>query len=732
MEAAVSASGSPSNAAAGSGGARAGTGAAAEGGPRIRLESLGEFAPLHEALLAGDELAIDPVFTFGDLSRATPSLLGPDALAAASHNALALFVPIPVITRHVQLTTTLEWVRDRLAENLHENWAMSKIEQGWSFGESRDERTRRHPYLVPFDKLPRTEKQYNLALAHETLRIILTLGYRIQIDIERVKNPSRMRTIRLPNNFLQANGYRPAPLELGDQQLSEHTTDLVQLIAENTHNVWCRDRIIQGWTHGPVEEQARKRTPHLVPFERVDPYIQQVNRDSAASSIRTLLAYGCTIEPAPPEQLVESRKKAKPKQLDQNLLVGTANEPRIYRAQSDYAVTRGRWYFEAEVVTGGEARVGWVQRGSPAHGALGTDPREYVFDGLDMRKLRGGQSEAFGSQWFVGAVISCLLDLHEKTICFEMNGERLMDSFGQDFAFKNIDTSDGYLPVVSVGPGQRVKLNFGHDVNSLKFFTCNAMHEGYQPFAVYMTRNIPLWFTNTVPSFVYLRDLPNPSVKLLPSLAGNESWPILSVQALSYSSSLPHQALPPHPNTGYTVLRLALPIVCSASYCPPQVQFRDDTPRRKIAPSSSSMQLRNVTRGAAADKLGAELGVSSPQLAASTVRRRSVDVSGRGASGAGAPIAGSPNSAQPAASGPGARTASARRSPPPATGKAAGTRSKSPFAFFGRLVSDATVRGVFRVLITSLLQLRVNLECVYCTPISENNSRILVSIVFLI
>ena len=666
--AAASASGSAGDGAgAGSGsGARMG----AESGPRIRLESLGEFAPLHEALLAGDELAIEPLFTFGDLSRSTPSLLGPDALAAASRNSLALFVPIPVITRHVQLTTTLEWVRDRLAENLHENWAMSKIEQGWTFGESRDERSRKHPYLVPFDKLPRTEKQYNLALAHETLRIVLTLGYRIQIDIERVKNPSRMRTVRLANNYLQPNGYRPAPLEVNDQLLNEHTTELVQLIAENTHNVWCRDRIIQGWTHGPVEDQARKRTPHLVPFERVDPYIQQVNRDSAASSLKTLLAYGCTIEPAPPEQLVESRKKAKPKQLDQNLLVGTSNEPRIYRAQSDYAVTRGRWYFEAEVVSGGEARVGWVQRGSPAHGALGTDPREYVFDGLEVRKLRGGQSEAFGSQWFAGAVISCLLDLHEKMICFEMNGERQMDSFGQDFAFKNIDTAEGYLPAISVGPGQRVKLNFGHDVNSLKFFTCNAMHEGYQPFAVYMTRNIPLWFTNTVPSFVNQRDLPNPSVKLLPSLAGNESWPILSVQALSYSSALPHQALP-HPNNGYTVLRLALPIVCNSSYGPPQVQFLEDHPRRKT---------RRVSRGGLPEKRGDE--TSPPQQAPSVVRRRSA---------LGAPDVGSPRVAQPTASGAGTRIAPELAT----TAKGSNARSKSPFAFFGRLVADASgSRGI--------------------------------------
>ena len=35
----------------------------------------------------------------------------------------------------IQLPVYIEKVRDRLAENLHEIWAMQKIEQGWSYGE---------------------------------------------------------------------------------------------------------------------------------------------------------------------------------------------------------------------------------------------------------------------------------------------------------------------------------------------------------------------------------------------------------------------------------------------------------------------------------------------------------------------------------------------------------------------------------------------------------------------
>lgn len=61
-------------------------------------------------------------------------------------------------------------MRDRLAENLHEIWAMSKIEQGWKFGEIRDDQRKTNPSLTNFEKLPKSEKKYVVTVAYETLR----------------------------------------------------------------------------------------------------------------------------------------------------------------------------------------------------------------------------------------------------------------------------------------------------------------------------------------------------------------------------------------------------------------------------------------------------------------------------------------------------------------------------------------------------------------------------------
>lgn len=54
-------------------------------------------------------------------------------------------------------------------------------------------------------------------------------------------------------SYLQTNGYKPSPLDLSTVTLSEKLEELVELLAENTHNVWARDRIKNGWTYGLFE-----------------------------------------------------------------------------------------------------------------------------------------------------------------------------------------------------------------------------------------------------------------------------------------------------------------------------------------------------------------------------------------------------------------------------------------------------------------------------------------------
>jgi ryanodine receptor 2 len=68
----------------------------------------------------------------------------------------------------------IESIRDKLAENIHEMWAMNKIEAGWSYGERRDDVRHIHPCLTQFNNLPPAEKRYDSQLAVQTLKYVFS------------------------------------------------------------------------------------------------------------------------------------------------------------------------------------------------------------------------------------------------------------------------------------------------------------------------------------------------------------------------------------------------------------------------------------------------------------------------------------------------------------------------------------------------------------------------------
>ena len=227
---------------------------------RLKYAPPENFSPLFECLLPAQQLYIDPGFYFGELHKTI--LSGPLAL-----NDDVAFVPNPVDTTTIQLQPFVENIRDKLAENIHEMWAVTKIETGWTYGDIRDDNMMSHPCLTQFQNLPTAEKRYNIQLGLQTMKTIVALGYNISMD----KPPARIRPVRLPNDpYLQPNGYKPAPLDLSAIELTSKMEELVDRLAENTHNVWARERISQGWTYGLNEDSEKRRSPHLVSYKDVD------------------------------------------------------------------------------------------------------------------------------------------------------------------------------------------------------------------------------------------------------------------------------------------------------------------------------------------------------------------------------------------------------------------------------------------------------------------------------
>ena len=68
---------------------------------------------------------------------------------------------------------------EKMAENVHEVWAQTRIEQGWSYGEERNDELKHHPCLIPYDELPEEERVYDRNTSIQTLKLILKLGFKI-------------------------------------------------------------------------------------------------------------------------------------------------------------------------------------------------------------------------------------------------------------------------------------------------------------------------------------------------------------------------------------------------------------------------------------------------------------------------------------------------------------------------------------------------------------------------
>uniref|UniRef100_H3CXC1 Ryanodine receptor 1 n=1 Tax=Tetraodon nigroviridis TaxID=99883 RepID=H3CXC1_TETNG len=450
------------------------------------------YAPCYEAVLPRDRLRIEPIKEYKHDFDGVRNLLGPTQ--SLSHTA---FTPCPVDTIQIVLPPHLERIREKLAENSHELWAVTRIEQGWTYGPFRDDNKKLHPCLVDFQSLPEPEKNYNLAMSGETLKTLLALGCHVGMGDEKAEE--NLKRIKLPKTYMQTSGYKPAPLDLNHVKLTPNQNTLVERLAENGHNVWARDRVRQGWTYSIVQDIVNRRNPRLVPYNLLDEKTKKTNRDTVCSAVRTLIGYGYNIEP--PDQESSADGPGSPR----------GDKIRVFRAEKSYAITQGKWYFEFEAVTVGEMRVGWARPSVRADTELGADELAYVFNGFKA----GPKSRYMPVKIPQSAIQSAV------------------------------------IPVCSLGLSQVGRINLGQNVSSLRYFTICGLQEGFEPFAINMKRDITMWFSKSLPQFINA-PTDHPHVEVARVDGTVETPPCLKVTHKTFGSQ--------NANTDLLFFRLSMPI----------------------------------------------------------------------------------------------------------------------------------------------------------------------------
>ena len=90
-----------------------------------------------------------------------------------------MFNDAPSLSTDEDLPPELLPLRELMAENVHKVWMTTRKQQGWKYGPKRNDATKEHPCMVPYDKLPEEEKEYDRKTSSETIRFILRQGFQI-------------------------------------------------------------------------------------------------------------------------------------------------------------------------------------------------------------------------------------------------------------------------------------------------------------------------------------------------------------------------------------------------------------------------------------------------------------------------------------------------------------------------------------------------------------------------
>jgi ryanodine receptor 2 len=86
--------------------------------------------------------------------------------------------------------------------------------------------------------------------------------------------------------------YAPKPIDTSHVRLSAELLELTERLAENAHEIWGRQRIEEGWSYGPVRDDAAKEHPDLVPYADLPESEKDHDRNVAMGTLKAVCALG--------------------------------------------------------------------------------------------------------------------------------------------------------------------------------------------------------------------------------------------------------------------------------------------------------------------------------------------------------------------------------------------------------------------------------------------------------
>lgn len=185
------------------------------------------------------------------------------------------YQPNPIDTKETQLPQWFQPHRELVAAQMHYDWCRGKSLAGWKYGDVRDDAHLVHPCMLPMRALDDTARSRNFCSVDEIVKCVVALGVHVTY-----RCPPKLKT-------------REVPFPVDHVHLSWEIMMLIDLLAENSHEVWATEYAANSWRFGAEFDEVAKTHPSLKPYMLLDEHDKRLTREGVTSVLKSCIYLGC-------------------------------------------------------------------------------------------------------------------------------------------------------------------------------------------------------------------------------------------------------------------------------------------------------------------------------------------------------------------------------------------------------------------------------------------------------